>query len=93
MCFSLQIGSISNETGKLHVLQEEECAFTNLTKFFRFLQVFMYFRNKLSQKETHQIIKSSRFVSSINFENRPITGDKSPETNHQREAYYKKQYF
>ena len=78
MCFSLQIGSISNETGKLHVLQEE-CAFTNLTKFFRFLQVLMYFRNKLSQKETHQIIKSSRFVSSINFENRPITRDKSQE--------------
>ena len=79
MCFSLQIGSISNETGKLHVLQEEECAFTNLTKFFRFLQVFMYFRNKLSQKETHQIIKSSRFVVLI------LKTDPSLETNHRRQ--------
>ena len=29
-CFSFQISSVSNESAKLHGLQEAECAFTNL---------------------------------------------------------------
>ena len=39
-------------------------------KFLRFLQVFMYIGNKLYIKIS---IKSPRFISSINFENRLIS--------------------
>ena len=44
------------------------------TKFLRFFQVFMYFRNKFSKKRNIKIsVKCSRFVSSIYFENRFIS--------------------
>ena len=59
--------------------------------FFMILLVFFpknvsYLVTKNFLVNIEILVNSSRFVSSINFENRLITGGKLPETNHWKEA-------
>ena len=83
MCFSVQFRLIADEPGKLQGLGRLHGQLRKLRqnvhaqssiKFLRFLQVFMYFGNKLyPKKPTKILIKCSRYISSISVENRLIS--------------------
>ena len=92
MCFSFQIWSISNDSAKLRGLRE--CLFVrmyiyklelNFSDFCKYSQISEI--NFPEKKHIEIPVKSSRSVSSINFENRLITGGKLSQINHRKASH------
>ena len=92
MCFSFQIWSISNDSAKLRGLRE--CPFVgmyihtlelNFSDFCKYSQISEI--NFPEKKHIEIPVKSSRSVSSINFENRLITGGKLSQINHRKASH------
>ena len=71
ICFSFQIRSVSNEwVGR----EKQNVHSQTWTKFLRFFVSIHVFQKQISQKKPIKIlVKSSRFLNSIDFENRLIS--------------------